>query len=55
MRCVGLSKPEEHHARLGDRRAFAVGDAATGTTVLSDLYREMRDKPAPMDLTAFVE
>jgi hypothetical protein len=31
-------------------RAFAVGDKATGTTVLSDLYREMRDKPAPVDL-----
>lgn len=31
-------------------RAFAVGDKATGTTVLTDLYREMRDKPAPVDL-----
>lgn len=31
-------------------RAFAVGDKATGTTVLEDLYREMRDKPSPVDL-----
>jgi hypothetical protein len=31
-------------------RAFAVGDKATGTTVLADLYREMRDQPAPVDL-----
>jgi hypothetical protein len=33
-------------------RAFAVGDKATGTTALSDLYQEMRDKPAPVDLDA---
>jgi len=33
-------------------RAFAAGDKATGTTVLMDLYREMRDKPAPVDLSA---
>jgi len=33
-------------------RAFAVGDKATGTTVLMDLYREMRDKSAPVDLAA---
>lgn len=33
-------------------RAFASGDKATGTTVLSDLYREMRDKPMPVDLAA---
>jgi len=33
-------------------RAFAVGDKATGTTALMDLYREMRDKPAPVDLAA---
>ena len=33
-------------------RAFAVGDKATGTTVLTDLYREMRDTPAPVDLAA---
>jgi hypothetical protein len=31
-------------------RAFAVGDKATGTTVLTDLYREMADKPSPVDL-----
>jgi hypothetical protein len=33
-------------------RAFAVGDKATGTTVLTDLYREMSDKPSPVDLNA---
>lgn len=33
-------------------RALAVGDKATGTTVLVDLYREMRDKPDPIDLAA---
>ena len=27
-----------------------MGDKATGTTVLLDLYNEMRDKPAPVDL-----
>jgi hypothetical protein len=31
-------------------RAFAVGDKATATTVLADLYQEMRDKPDPIDL-----
>jgi hypothetical protein len=31
-------------------KALAIGDKATGTTVLRDLYKEMRDKPAPMDL-----
>jgi hypothetical protein len=29
---------------------FEVGDAATGTTVLTDLYRSMRDKPVTPDL-----
>ncbi len=33
-------------------RAFAAGDKATGTTVLADLYGEMRDKPDPVDLPA---
>jgi hypothetical protein len=33
-------------------RAFAIGDKATGTTVLSNLYQEMGDKPAPIDLEA---
>jgi hypothetical protein len=33
-------------------RALAIGDKATGTTVLTDLYHEMRDKPAPVDLDA---
>jgi hypothetical protein len=32
--------------------AFAVGDKATGTTVLADLYQQMRDKPDPVDLAA---
>lgn len=31
-------------------RAFTLGDKATGTTVLMDLYREMSDKPDPIDL-----
>lgn len=33
-------------------RAFAVGDKATGTTVLTDLYQQMRDQPNPVDLAA---
>jgi hypothetical protein len=33
-------------------RAFTAGDKATGTTVLMDLYREMRDKPVTVDLDA---
>lgn len=33
-------------------KALALGDKATGTSVLRDLYREMRDKPAPVDLDA---
>jgi hypothetical protein len=32
-------------------RAFAVGDKATGTTVLTDFYREMRDRPEQVDLS----
>ncbi len=31
-------------------KALVLGDKATGTTVLRDLYREMRDKPDPVDL-----
>lgn len=31
-------------------KALAIGDKATGTTVLRNLYKEMRDKPAPVDL-----
>jgi hypothetical protein len=31
-------------------RALAVGDQATGTHVLSDLYNEWKDKPVPVDL-----
>src|ERR1022692_73230 len=33
-------------------RAFAMGDKATGTTVLTDLYSEVRSKPDPVDLAA---
>lgn len=33
-------------------RALAVGDKATGTTVLTDLYSQMRDNPIPVDLAA---
>lgn len=33
-------------------KAFEIGDHATGTTVLMDLYGQMRDKPDPMDLDA---
>jgi hypothetical protein len=33
-------------------RALAVGDRATGTTVLADLYHQMRDQPDPVDLAA---
>ena len=31
-------------------KAFAVGDDATGTHVLTNLYNEMRDTPKPVDL-----
>jgi hypothetical protein len=31
-------------------KALALGDKATGTTVLQELYKQMRDKPAPVDL-----
>lgn len=31
-------------------KTLALGDKATGTTVLRDLYHQMRDKPAPVDL-----
>jgi hypothetical protein len=33
-------------------KTLAVGDKGTGTTVLRDLYREMRDKPSPVDMGA---
>jgi hypothetical protein len=32
------------------QKTLALGDKATGTTVLRDLYQAMRDKPAPVDL-----
>lgn len=31
-------------------RAFATGDKATGTKVLTELYEKMKDAPAPVDL-----
>jgi hypothetical protein len=31
-------------------QVLKTGDAATGTTVLMELYREMKDKPSPVDL-----
>ncbi|HSK42974.1 MAG TPA: hypothetical protein VLA83_03690 [Candidatus Binatia bacterium] len=34
----------------GIGKALALGDKATGTTVLRDLYQAMRNKPAPVDL-----
>ena len=33
-------------------KAFAVGDQATGTHVLSELYSQMKDHPVPVDLDA---
>jgi hypothetical protein len=33
-------------------KAFAAGDQATGTHVLSELYSQMKDKPVPADLDA---
>jgi hypothetical protein len=33
-------------------RALSIGDKATGTTVLSDLYAKMKDAPVPVDLDA---
>jgi hypothetical protein len=33
-------------------RAFTAGDKATGTTVLMDLYREMRENATPTDLAS---
>jgi predicted metalloprotease with PDZ domain len=32
------------------QKTLAMGDKATGTTVLLDLYQSMRDKPDPVDL-----
>jgi hypothetical protein len=32
------------------QKTLSLGDKATGTTVLRDLYNQMRDKPAPIDL-----
>jgi len=31
-------------------KAFAIGDKATGVDVLQSLYKQLRDKPAPVDL-----
>jgi hypothetical protein len=33
-------------------KALRIGDEATGTTVLMDLYNQTKDKPDPMDLSA---
>ncbi len=33
-------------------RIFALGDAATGTSVMEELYREMKDRPVTPDLEA---
>jgi len=33
-------------------RALKIGDQATGTTVLEDLYRQMKDKPVSVDLAS---
>jgi hypothetical protein len=33
-------------------KALEIGDKAIGTTVLTDLYNEMKDKPDPMDLSS---
>ena len=33
-------------------KAFATGDRATGTHVLTELYGQMRDTPKPVDLGA---
>lgn len=44
----------DHHGIITEdwdiESAFAVGDKGTGTTVLQDLYRQMRDKPSRVDL-----
>ncbi len=34
------------------RKAFGIGDQATGTHVLTELYEQMRDTPKPVDLNA---
>ena len=44
----------EHGGRITQdweiRDALAIGDKATGTRVLQDLYNQMRNKPSPVDL-----
>ncbi len=42
----------DHEKEWPVERIFAVADKATGTTVLADLYAEMRDKPVAPDLDA---
>jgi hypothetical protein len=43
-----------NHATIADdweiKKALAVGDRATGTNVLQDLYQKMANQPAPVDL-----
>ena len=45
----------EHGGRITQdweiRETLAIGDKATGTRVLQDLYNQMRDKPSPVDLS----
>jgi hypothetical protein len=43
-----------NHATISEdweiKKALAVGDKATGTNVLQDLYRQMANQPSPVDL-----
>jgi hypothetical protein len=43
-----------NHGTISDdweiKKALAVGDKATGTNVLQDLYQQMADQPSPVDL-----
>lgn len=50
LRAIALEGDISHRWPL--ERALAVGDRATGTTVLEDLYRAMKDEPMPVDLDA---
>jgi hypothetical protein len=47
-----LAAGGNHEVEWPVDRIFAVGDKATGTTVLADLYAGMRDKPVAPDLDA---
>ena len=53
MLCARSLPPEERSIRTGrSTKAFEVGDKATGTHVLTELYEQMRDTPKPVDLDA---